>query len=84
MRRKQETNESPPPSQLGREGGFEFTAAEWAAVLGPPTQGELTDDELERVAGGIGWVRKLAGKVWAAIGGTNGDSGGSSATGARG
>ena len=38
--------------QMAQEAGFEFTAKELASAMGESTDDELSDDELEGVAGG--------------------------------
>ena len=57
--------------QAGSDRGLPFTAEELQASLGPPpSSGELDDDQLESVAGGLATTSEVARKMYAMIGRT--------------
>ena len=69
-------------AKVGKESGFEFTADELQSVVSAvqnSQEGELQDEELEAVVGGVAWWQRL---VMLLNGG--GDSGGSGVAGVRG
>ena len=48
--------------QLAQEAGFDFTAEEFASAMELPGNDELSDDELEAVAGGYLKIGDIAGE----------------------
>lgn len=74
--------------RLGRERGFDFTASDFKraadAEVASRAAGQLNESQLEAVAGGS--LKRIVGKLWAAIGGGDGGdgSGGNGVTGVRG
>jgi predicted ribosomally synthesized peptide with nif11-like leader len=70
--------------EAGREKGFTFTSDEVISVLNEQGAGELSDEQLANVAGGLSTFRKFVGKAWNALGGSGGGSLGDAGSGIRG
>jgi predicted ribosomally synthesized peptide with nif11-like leader len=73
--------------KVAAEEGFEFTVEELRSVMSTAEEsqeGELTDEQLETVAGGMATWQVWLGKAWSLVNGGGDDGGGTHATGPRG